>query len=851
VKTVARTSWKILVGVPLFLSTVAATCQPQPPGYDDPSISPTLHVVPDAALPYALKGATSPSYLGDSGSDPFTQDTYELLDTQAFNINVYNSAIDQPQLAIAGSDPTINAHPNSIPALTVVVEASDPTRIWALSVGGQTISASAFVDGAVPLTVGVDLQSGARLPGKRALVQLGALAAGGVAQVPVMLIGAPGLEIHFDAYGDVDGGTRTLVTKEGTTAAFSPAPAPSSAPSSTPSSGPSPTPSTSPTPPPVITHQLNVTRAGSGLGTVTSTPAGISCGSTCQNTFNDGTPLTLNAVAGADSTFVGWGGACSGTGSCQITLNGADANVTATFQENAPLQVALTVSLVGSGVGTITSAPAGITCGATCSAEYDVGTPVTLTATPASGSTFTGWEGSCSGTGTCTVTLSAATSVSARFDIVIPQYTITVAPAGNGSGSVTSSPAGISCGSTCQATYASGTIITLTAQPASGSDFVGWSGSNCAGTGPCTVAADASKTITATFQVHVCPEQALQISLSGTGTGSVSSNPSGIQCGSKCTASFMQGTSVTLAATAGSDSTFAGWSGACTGVGPCTVTMGQATAVVATFTQNPIQYALAVDVMSDFGSTCQPETHDYCGSHEPACGHCSQSNDDGSSYAGTPHGTVTSSPAGISCGSSCSAQFNQGTTVTLTATPDPTDPNAVFSGWGGVCLSSGTAATCQVTMNQAHSVTAVFRHVQNLYLHARRTYGSGGGCGDGSYSLPQHCSAKVPSEVDVSAGYPDNGWLTVDYGAQLCCYKGNGKQGSPTGSKYEFDHCIDSSDVTGTAGDACSSTKIQSLPTKAGDDCGATGTIGLHIDNGDSCHETDVSLTLPVASWNH
>ncbi len=76
---------------------------------------------------------------------------------------------------------------------------------------------------------------------------------------------------------------------------------------------------------------------------------------------------------------------------------------------------ALTVAQSGTGSGTIGSSPAGINCGSLCTASFTSGTAVTLTATPASGSTFTGWGGACSGTATCTVTMSAARSVSATF----------------------------------------------------------------------------------------------------------------------------------------------------------------------------------------------------------------------------------------------------------------------------------------------------------------------------------------------------------------------------------------------------------------------------------------------------
>src|SRR5206468_3414929 len=121
-------------------------------------------------------------------------------------------------------------------------------------------------------------------------------------------------------------------------------------------------------------------------------------------------------------------------------------SVTATFSAQL---FTLSVSKPGSGSGTVTSNPAGISCGATCSASYNSGTSVTLTASPAGGSTFAGWSGGgCSGSGTtCTVTMNAATSVTATFNV--QTFTLSVSKPGSGSGTVTSNPAGISCGATC------------------------------------------------------------------------------------------------------------------------------------------------------------------------------------------------------------------------------------------------------------------------------------------------------------------------------------------------------------------------------------------------------------------
>ena len=80
----------------------------------------------------------------------------------------------------------------------------------------------------------------------------------------------------------------------------------------------------------------------------------------------------------------------------------------------------LTVSKNGTGTGTVTSSPAGINCGATCSHDFAGDTLVTLTPTADAGSQFAGWSGDCTGTGSCTVTMIAAKSVTATFNTAPP-----------------------------------------------------------------------------------------------------------------------------------------------------------------------------------------------------------------------------------------------------------------------------------------------------------------------------------------------------------------------------------------------------------------------------------------------
>lgn len=168
----------------------------------------------------------------------------------------------------------------------------------------------------------------------------------------------------------------------------------------------------------IASERLTVSLAGSGAGTVSSSPEGIDCGATCSHAFAKGTSVTLTAKPGADSTFIGWsGGGCSGTLACEVTMSAA-ASVTATFEKTpTPTNHELTVKFAGSGNGSVADGDGSISCPPSCSHAYVDGTKVTLSATPAPGSTFAGWSGNaCSGTGSCQVTLGADRTVTARFE---------------------------------------------------------------------------------------------------------------------------------------------------------------------------------------------------------------------------------------------------------------------------------------------------------------------------------------------------------------------------------------------------------------------------------------------------
>ena len=245
-------------------------------------------------------------------------------------------------------------------------------------------------------------------------------------------------------------------------------------------------------------------------GTVTSSPGGIACGASCEAEYEEGTVVTLSPSSAEHSEFKGWSGACTGTGSCEVTMSQARA-VSAEFVTKPKL----TVSDTGPGEGTVTSSPPGINCGTTCAAQYNSGTKVTLTATPAEHSEFKGWSGACTGAGTCEVTMSEAKSVSAEF-APKPRFKLTVSDTGPGEGTVTSSPGGIACGASCEAEYERSTVVTLVPVAAEHSEFKGWSGA-CTGAGTCEVTMSEAKSVGAEFAVAAKPKFKLTVSDTGPG----------------------------------------------------------------------------------------------------------------------------------------------------------------------------------------------------------------------------------------------------------------------------------------------------------------------------------------------
>ena len=355
--------------------------------------------------------------------------------------------------------------------------------------------------------------------------------------------------------------------------------------------------------------RATITGAGNGSGTIVVNEADASCtivagqtSGTCAPLRPHGSQLTLSPGANPGSSFVGWSGACTGTGNCVLTMD-QDRAVSATFTL-APKR--LTVLMAGSGNGSVSSFPNElITCVKTgtqitgqCTVLVPHGSQVTLSTFSPTGSTFAAWSGACSGQ-SCSLTMDQDRTVTATFNLV--PRNLTVSGAGNGTGTVTSSPVGINCTLTaavatgqCVVAFSHGTVVTLSATTAPGMVLDGWGGACLSSTtNQCTVTMNNSVNVTAIFIRATFP---LTVVGSGTGSGTVVSKPDGIACeivggraGAGCALDFPVNTQVTLTATPAEGHSFDGWTGqaGCSETRTCIVTLNQARTVTATFLGPP------------------------------------------------------------------------------------------------------------------------------------------------------------------------------------------------------------------------------------------------------------------------
>lgn len=173
-----------------------------------------------------------------------------------------------------------------------------------------------------------------------------------------------------------------------------------------------------------------------------------------------------------------------------ITVPGQGTLPDASHPATAVLYVAL------HGPGTVTVTPGDQSCpGGTCTLTLPVNTPLTLTATPASLTTFSGWSGDCTGTDPCPLILQGPGHVEANFTSAAYRVTVTA----DGPGTVISSPAALNCPGTCAAAFPPQAMVSLLATPNATATFSGWSGA-CQGQGAiCTLQVTGNLTAHAGF----------------------------------------------------------------------------------------------------------------------------------------------------------------------------------------------------------------------------------------------------------------------------------------------------------------------------------------------------------------
>lgn len=303
--------------------------------------------------------------------------------------------------------------------------------------------------------------------------------------------------------------------------------------------------------------ELSVTKTGNGDGNVTSmNPAGMNCDSTaseiCDIAVPDGLEVTLTATADASSIFNGWGADCSGAGNSTMITVSADSNCTADFEIQ---QFNVDVSINPPGGGSVTSSPSGIDCPGDCSELFDINSFINLNETADPDFDFASWTGDSDCSDGDIDDLMEDTSCTANFNI--KRFVVTVVIVGDGVGSVSSMPPGISCPGDCTEIYDIHTEITLSETTNPDSDFLGWTGpADCAD----GIIQDLTEDITCTATFNL-KRFTLNITKSGAGAGVVTSNPAGIDCGGDCDEVLIIDTVVTLSAVADPVSVFTGFSG--------------------------------------------------------------------------------------------------------------------------------------------------------------------------------------------------------------------------------------------------------------------------------------------------
>ena len=290
---------------------------------------------------------------------------------------------------------------------------------------------------------------------------------------------------------------------------------------------------------PLKENRFTITTLASSGGLVISNPN--------SNAYVNGQQVTLTATPDPGYSFVGWTGDIESTSNPLITLADANKTVTAEFSRNIIAPVTLTINAEN---GTVTRTPS--------DELYEKGTSVELLAQANAGYTFTGWAGALQGTASrATLFLDGDKTVTANFKASYQLATETRGP-----GSVLTTPS--------STTFIDGDEVILTASPAEGYGFVGWTGDLESTDQQTTLAMESNKRVIAHFA------QLGTLTTWTRGEGTITRSPD--------KESYFPGASVTLTATAGDGFQFVNWDGQASGTSnPTTVTMDRAMSVAANF----------------------------------------------------------------------------------------------------------------------------------------------------------------------------------------------------------------------------------------------------------------------------
>jgi uncharacterized repeat protein (TIGR02543 family) len=425
-------------------------------------------------------------------------------------------------------------------------------------------------------------------------------------------------------------------------------------------------------------------------------------------TYTLSTPSPQAAGTGTQIAWVSWDD--TGAQSHQVTVGASAVSITGTYKT----QFSLTA-----GVSPLNGGNLSVTSG-----FYDQGTVLIVTENPAAGFVFSGWSGACTGTGPCSITMSAPMSVTATFTQVAYSVTIAV-PAGvqfsfngatyTGSASVTLPPG----------SYSLSTVSPQTPIAGEQATFQSWSDTGAQA--HMVTVTSGPVTISGLFNI-----QFLLTTIASAGTGGTVSPPTGY---------FDQGSAVPVTASPAPGFVFAGWSGACTGTGPCSVSMTTVRTVTATF--NPIAFNVTINVPAQVQFSLNGTV--YTGTHTVALAPGSYPLstpspqltaagtqlrfDSWSDTGGQTHqinvtGAMTITGAfvrqylltlaavpsseGTVAALSPGPYYDNGATVFVAATPNP---GFEFDFWAGDC--SGSSLLCILSMAAPRLAEGQFRRKQN------------------------------------------------------------------------------------------------------------------------------------------